>query len=166
MFEQCIQTPFGQHGLPLDDFQQGLLQFDVQRQLRMEFRWCCRVFAVIGLPESREPGFGQIDASLGQPQFTFDQSDHRQVVNRRHVPDMHQPLGFGKFGEGLGEFTAAAFKPGNHAVPDQHADVATGARFTQAGLQTKARRLRLQTQRQQETFVQREPRAYGIESLR
>ncbi|MNF84099.1 hypothetical protein D3C84_664440 [compost metagenome] len=131
IFEQCIQASFGLHRLALDHFQQGLLQFDMQRQLWMEFRRRSRMIAVVGLAQSRKPGFGQIGTALGQPEFAFDQRDHRQVVDRRHVPDVHQAFGFGEFGEGFGEFTAAAFEPGDHAMADQHADIATGARLGQ-----------------------------------
>ncbi|MNK92024.1 hypothetical protein D3C87_1121420 [compost metagenome] len=166
MFEQRIQTPFGQHRLALDDVEQGLLQFDMQRQLRVEFRWRGPVFTVIGLPQARQPGFGQIGAPLGQPEFTFDQGDHGQVVDRRHVPDVHQPFGFSKFGKGFGELAAAAFQPGNHAVSDQHADVTAGPRLAQTGLQSHPSRLRLHAQGQQKAFVQGQPGANRIQPLR
>ncbi|MNI37791.1 hypothetical protein D3C73_919050 [compost metagenome] len=79
---------------------------------------------------------------------------------------MHQPFGFGEFGKGLGELATAAFKPGDHAMADQHADVATGAGLAQAGLQAQPRRLGLQAHRQQKTLVQRQSCTYGKEPLR
>ncbi|MNZ72361.1 hypothetical protein D3C78_907390 [compost metagenome] len=165
MFEQRIQSPFSQHRLALDDVQQSLLQLDMQRQLRMELRRCRSVFAVVSLPQARQPGFGQIGTPLGQPELTFDQGDHGQVVDRRHVPDVHEPLGFGQFGKGFGELAAAAFQPGNHAVADQHADVTTGARLAQTGLQSHPRQLRLHAQGQQKAFVQGQPGANRIQPL-
>lgn len=38
VFMQRIQSPFGEHGLALHHVQHRLLQFNVQRQLRMELR--------------------------------------------------------------------------------------------------------------------------------
>jgi len=68
---------------------------------------------------------------------------------------MHQALGFGKFGEGLGEITAPPFEIGDHTMPDEHADIAAGARFAQAGTQASKASVRLITHQQQVTFVQR-----------
>ncbi|MNL18630.1 hypothetical protein D3C87_1397840 [compost metagenome] len=166
LFEQNIQTPFGQHRLALDHLQQGLLQFDVQRQLRMEFRWCCGVLAVVGLAQSRQPRFGKIGAPLSQPEFAFDQGDHRQIVDWRHVPDVHQPFRFGKLGKGFGKLATAPFEPGDHAMADQHTDVAAGASLVQPCLQAPSRRLWLQAQRQQKPFVQGQSGADGVEPLR
>ncbi|MNS87080.1 hypothetical protein D3C72_1210090 [compost metagenome] len=148
MLDQRVQTPLGQHRLALNGLEQRLLQFNVQRQLRVKLRRCRGVFAVVRLPQARQPGFGQVGTSLRQPKLTFDQCDHRQIVDRRHIPDVHQALGFSEFGKGFGEFATAAFEPGNHAMTDQYADIAAGAGFTQASLQSYPRRLGLQAQSQ------------------
>ncbi|MNO80131.1 hypothetical protein D3C76_713240 [compost metagenome] len=132
----------------------------------MEFRGCGRLLTVVGLAQSGQPGLRQVGTPLGQPEFAFDQGDHRQVVDRRHVPDVHQPFRFGEFGKGLGELAAAAFEPGDHAMADQHADVATGAGLAQTSLQAQPCGLGLQAHGQQKTFVQRQSGAYGKEPLR
>ncbi|MCY1178191.1 hypothetical protein D9M73_185310 [compost metagenome] len=149
----------------LDTFERCLLQGDVQRQQRVELRGRRRLLATIGLAQAQQPGLGQVDAPLLQQQLAFDQGDHGQVVDRRHVPDVHEPLGFGQFGKGFGELAAAAFQPGNHAVTDKHADVTTGARLAQAGLQAHPRQLRLHAQGQQKAFVQGQPGANRIQPL-
>ena len=166
LFEQGIETPFGQHRLVLHRLQQGLLQLDVQGHLRVEFGGRRGLFAVIGLAQACQPGAGQVGTTLGQPQFTFDQGQHGQVVDRWHVPDVHQPLGLGQFGERLGKLAPAAFQPGDHTVADQHADVAAGPCFRQAGVQAGEPEFGLQAQDQQETFVQGQARAHRIQPLR
>ena len=39
----------------------------------------------------------------------------------------------GQFGEGLGELASRTVQPGDHAVPDQHTDVAAGSCLTDTG---------------------------------
>ena len=51
---------------------------------------------------------------------------------------MHQALGLGQFGKGLGEACAASFKAGDHTMTDQHADIAARPGFGQAGAATVA----------------------------
>ena len=74
--------------------------------------------------------------------------------------------GFGQLGKGLGELATAAFQPRDHAVADQHADVATGTCLAQPDLQSRLRRLWLQALRQQKSFIQGQSRAYRIKPLR
>jgi len=113
--------------------------------MRVEFRRSGSMLAVVSLPQPRQPGIGQVGAALGQPQLAFDQGDHRQIVDRRHVPDMHQAFGFGEFGEGFGKVIAPPFEAGDHAMADQYADVATGARLGQTRPQVSDTGVRLIT---------------------
>ncbi|MNR33711.1 hypothetical protein D3C85_1514040 [compost metagenome] len=120
----------------------------MRRQQRVELRCGRRLFATVGLAQAQQPGFGQVGAALRKPQLAFDQGDHRQIENRRHVPDVHQPLGFGKLGEGFGESPFAAIQRSDHAMADQHADVTAGAGLDQPGTQAATPGLRLQPCRQ------------------
>ncbi len=70
-FQQHIQPSFGEHRLPLNHIEQRLLQFDMQWQLRMKFRWRRCTLAGIGLTKTRQPGLGQIGTALHQPQFAL-----------------------------------------------------------------------------------------------
>ena len=123
------------------------------------------VLAVVGLPQAGQPGVGQVSAPLGQPQLAFDQGDHRQVIDRRHIPDVHQALGLGQFGKSMGKLPTPPFEAGDDAVPDQHADIAAGTGLGQAGAQTRQAGLGLVTHQQQVAFVQRQACAHGIQAL-
>ncbi|MCY1175350.1 hypothetical protein D9M73_155830 [compost metagenome] len=79
---------------------------------------------------------------------------------------MHQALGFGQFGKGLGKATFTTIEPGNHAVADQHTDIPARSRFHQPRLQAGAARARLQTHAQQIPFVQGQPRPHRVQPLR
>jgi len=68
---------------------------------------------------------------------------------------VHQAFGLGQFGEGPGELPGMAFQLGNHAMPDQHADIPAGAGFGQAGAQADQAGFRLTTREQQVAFVKR-----------
>ncbi len=57
---------------------------------------------------------------------------------------MHQPLGLSQFGKGLGESTLPPLKRSDHAMADQHADIATGARLGDPRAQAHTALLRLQ----------------------
>lgn len=142
-----------------------LLQLHVQWQLGVKLRRRSGALAGVGLAQSRQPRLGQIGAALRQPQLTFDQRDHCQIVDRRHVPDVHQAFGFGQFGKGLGELAAAAIQTRDHAMANQYADVATGPCLADPGQQAHACGLRLQAHRQQKTLVQGQPRAHRIQTL-
>ena len=145
--------------------QRRLLQADMLRQVRMKLRRGGGLFTVVGLTQTGQPGVSQVGTALGEPQFAFDQSDHRQVVDRRHVPDMHQALGLGQFSESFGEVTAPTFEAGDHTMPDQHTDVAAGARFRQAGPQTCEAGFGLATHQQQETLIKAQARTHGVQPL-
>ncbi|MNV54197.1 hypothetical protein D3C71_1463740 [compost metagenome] len=124
-------------GVLLAAFEQGLLQFDMQRQQGVEFRCCRRLLATVGLAQAQQPGFGKVDTALGQPQLALHQGNHGQVEDRRHIPDMHEALRLGQLGEGFGEMPFAAIERGDHAVPDQYADITTGPRLAQPGTQAR-----------------------------
>ena len=113
------------------------------------------VFAIVGLPQTRQPGVSQVGAALGQPQLALDQGDHCQVVDRRHVPDMHQAFGLGQLGEGFGKVATAPFEIGDHAVADQHTDVAASPGFSKTGAQTGEPGFGLEAHQQQKTLVER-----------
>ncbi|MCY1403789.1 hypothetical protein D9M71_189830 [compost metagenome] len=157
-FQQGTQARLGLRDLALGTGQRGRLLLDAQRQQRMEFGRGGGAFTGIGFRQTRQPGLGQLQLPLGQPELALGEGDHRQVVDRRHVPDVHQPLGLGQLREGGGEATLAAFQCGQGAVSDQQADVAAGAGFGYAGLQADPRGLVLQAHAQQEALVEHQAR--------
>ncbi|KPW98212.1 Unknown protein sequence [Pseudomonas syringae pv. coryli] len=158
-----LQALLAGNAVTLQSFEYGTLQLDVLWQLWMAFRGSSAEAAVVGLRQAQQPRFGKVHAPLQQPQLAFGQGNHRQVVDRRHVPDVHQPFGLGEFGEGFGKAAGAAFHGGDHAVTDQHADVATGARLGQAGQQQHPPLVYLQAQGQQVALIQRQTRADRVQ---
>ncbi|MNZ20855.1 hypothetical protein D3C78_379160 [compost metagenome] len=158
LLQQSAQAAFGLRRLVPGTVQGGQLQFDVVRQLGMELGGGSGGFAGVGFRQARQPGFGQLHLPLGQPEIAFGQGDHRQVVDRRHVPDMHQALGFGQLGEGRGKAPFAPFQPGQGAMADQQADIAAGAGFGDARLQADPRRLGLHAHAEQVALVEHQPR--------
>ena len=163
---QASQALHGIVATQLDTIEQCLLQRNVQRQQRMEFRWHRRLLATIGLAQALQPGLRQVGTPLGQPQFAFDQGNHGQIVDRGHIPYMHQTLGLGQFGKGLGKVTFPAIERGNHAMADEHTDVPARSRLPQPRAQTRPALSRLQARDQQVTFVKRQARTHGIQPLR
>ncbi|MNG97240.1 hypothetical protein D3C79_563470 [compost metagenome] len=79
---------------------------------------------------------------------------------------MHQPFGLGQFGEGFGKAPFAAILRSDHAMADQHADVAAGPCFDQTCTQTAAPGFRLQARDQQIAFVQGQACPRRVQALR
>ena len=135
----------------------------MQRQLRMELWRRCALLAAIGFGQARQPGGRQLQLTLQQPQLAFDQGNHGHVVNRRHIPDMHQALGFRQLSKGFRQPAAAPLKAGQHAVANQQADVATSTRLVDPSQQLETGGLRLQLQTEQVAFVQGQTSPHGIQ---
>ncbi|MNZ90090.1 hypothetical protein D3C78_1090440 [compost metagenome] len=116
------------------------------RQQRTALRRRGRLRTGVSVGQTAQPSGGQFDLPLRQPQFALHQGDDRQVVDRRHVPYVHQALDFAQQGEGAGVVAVPPFQAGQRAIADHQADVAAMACFVDAGLELAPRLLRLQRQ--------------------
>ena len=76
---QYVEPSLCEHRLSLNQFEQRLLQFHMQRQLWMKLRRGGSAFTRVGLAQSREPGFGQIGTALR------DKQERHTVVVRSTV---------------------------------------------------------------------------------
>ena len=160
------QACFGLGHAAFAALQLSLEHFHIARQLRRAFRWRGRLGAGVGVAQTLQPGTGQFDLALAEPELAFDQGDGRQVIDRRHVPDMHHPLDLGEVGEGTGVVAQPPLQTCQHAEADHQADVAAGAGFLDAGLEALARLVRLQREAAQVALVKHQPATHGIAPLR
>ena len=78
---------------------------------------------------------------------------------------MHQPLSFGQLRECLGEAPFTTIERGDHAMADQHADIAAATCLAEARTQASAPLDRLEARHQQVTFVQCQASAHGVQAL-
>ena len=163
---QLVQLPLGGLVLATPPGQGGAAQAQVQRQLGQQFRGGGRLRAGIGVAQASEPQLGQRQLPLPGPELALHQGDQGQVIDGRHVPGVQGAFAFGEQAEGFGVVAGLLGQGGQHAIADHQGHVATGARLTDPGLQSRTGLLRLQAQRQQITFVEHQAGADRIRLVR